>query len=124
MPEHRSRAGVPVPESDTELLQQCRVDVFRSGGKGGQHQNVTESGVRLTHLPTGTVVVSRRHRSQHMNKRTAVSTLRQKLVALNLPETPRIPTRPTRRAREQRLSKKRRQSSTKVLRRRPETDDN
>ena len=60
MAEHPETPLVPIPEDDRELLAECRVDTFRSGGKGGQHQNVTESGVRLTHLPTGTVTASRR----------------------------------------------------------------
>ena len=123
MPEHRSHSGVPIPESDSDLLGQCRVDVFRSGGKGGQHQNVTESGVRLTHLPTGTVVTSRRSRSQHANKRQALVALRRKLTALNTRKKPRIPTRPTRRARERRISLKQRHSSKKSFRRKPKVDD-
>jgi protein subunit release factor A len=123
MPEHRSHSGVPIPPSDSELLLQCRVDVFRSGGKGGQHQNVTESGVRLTHLPTGTVASSRRFRSQHTNKRNALSALREKLASLDVREAPRVPTQPTRRALEERLSSKRRHSSKKTLRRRPVVDD-
>ncbi len=123
MPEHRSHSGVPIPDSDSDLLGQCRVDVFRTGGKGGQHQNVTESGVRLTHLPTGTVVTSRRFRSQHANKRQALVTLRRRLTALNLREKPRIPTRPTRGARERRLSLKQRHASKKILRQKPRVDD-
>lgn len=123
MPEHRSQAGVPIPHSDSELLDQCRVDVFRSGGKGGQHQNVTESGVRLTHLPTGTAVISRRFRSQHANKRQALVTLRKRLVALNTPEKRRIPTGPTRGAQERRLSSKQRLSSKKTSRQKPRVDD-
>ena len=123
MPEHRSHSGVPIPPSDSELLEQCRVDVFRAWGKGGQHQNVTESGVRLTHLPTGTVAVSRRFRSQMANKRQALVTLRKKLTALNTPKKRRIPTRPTRGARERRLSLKQRHSSKKILRRKPRVDD-
>ncbi len=123
MAEHRSPPGVPIPDSDAELLEQCRVDVFRSGGKGGQHQNVTESGVRLTHLPTGTVVTSRRFRSQYDNKRQALVALRRKLTALNTRKKPRIPTRPTRRARERRITLKQRHSSKKSLRRKPKVDD-
>jgi protein subunit release factor A len=99
------------------------VDVFRSGGKGGQHQNVTESGVRLTHLATGTVVTSRRFRSQLANKRNALVTLRKKLAALNELEKTRIPTRPSRRVRERRSSLKQRHSSKKTLRRKPKLDD-
>src|SRR5690606_37647101 len=52
-------------------LADCRVDTFRSGGKGGQHQNKTETGVRITHAASGAVGESRDHRSQHMNKREA-----------------------------------------------------
>ncbi len=123
MAEHLEQSRVPIPESDSELLGQCRVDVFRSGGKGGQHQNVTESGVRLTHLSTGTVVTSRRFRSQLANKRAALVTLRKRLTALNEREKRRIPTRPSRRVRERRLSLKQRHSSKKTLRRKPKLDD-
>ena len=52
-------------------LDDCRVDTFRSGGKGGQHQNKTESGVRVTHSPSGAVGESREERSQLQNKRAA-----------------------------------------------------
>ena len=123
MAEHLEHSGVPIPESDSDLLGQCRVDVFRSGGKGGQHQNVTESGVRLTHLSTGTVVTSRRFRSQLANKRKALVTLRKKLAALSKREKRRIPTRLPRRIRERRLSLKQRHSSKKTLRRKPKLDD-
>jgi len=123
MAEHQSLSGVPIPESDSELLGQCRVDVFRSGGKGGQHQNVTETGVRLTHLSTGTVVTSRRFRSQLANKRNALATLRKRLAALNKREKERIPTRPSRRALERRVTLKQRHSSKKILRQNPRVDD-
>ncbi len=123
MAEHLEHSRVPIPESDSELLGQCRVDVFRSGGKGGQHQNVTETGVRLTHLSTGTVVTSRRFRSQLANKRNALATLRKRLAALSKREKRRVPTRPSRRARERRLSLKQRHSSKKILRQKPRVDD-
>ena len=123
MAEHRTEPGFPIPESDTELLAQCRVDVFRAGGKGGQHQNVTESGVRLTHLPTGTVASSRRRRSQHANKRAALVTLRTKLMTLHRRKKPRIPTGVPRRSLERRRRAKRRRSLRKALRRTPKLDD-
>jgi protein subunit release factor B len=52
-------------------LSDCRVDVFRSGGKGGQHQNTTDSGVRIVHEPSGAVGESREQRSQLQNKKAA-----------------------------------------------------
>ena len=52
-------------------IHDCRVDTFRSGGKGGQHQNKTESGVRVVHEPSGAVGESREERSQLQNKKKA-----------------------------------------------------
>lgn len=52
-------------------IHDCRVDTFRSGGKGGQHQNKTESGVRVVHEPSGAVGESREYREQFRNKRAA-----------------------------------------------------
>jgi len=119
MAEHRPNAPVPIPESDDELLDQCRVDTFRSGGKGGQHQNVTESGARLTHLPSGIVVTSRSLRSQHGNKKAALRALRRRLASAQKRAKRRIPTRPPRSAHERRIQAKRRRSVRKSLRRRP-----
>ena len=65
----------PIPDSDEVLLAQCRVETFRSGGKGGQHQNTTDSGVRLIHEPTGLRAGSRNDRSQHRNKARALQVL-------------------------------------------------
>lgn len=52
-----------------------RVDTFRSGGKGGQHQNKTNSGVRITHIESGAVGESREERSQHQNRKIAFQRL-------------------------------------------------
>lgn len=52
-----------------------RVDTFRSGGKGGQHQNKTDSGVRITHIESGAVGESREERSQHANRKKAFERL-------------------------------------------------
>lgn len=81
---HTSTATVAVlPEVEevdvvirTEDLQ---IDVMRAGGPGGQHQNKTESGVRITHLPTNTVVNCRDERSQHKNKAKAMRILRSRI---------------------------------------------
>ena len=119
MAEHHSDTPVPIPKLDEELLAQCRVDTFRSGGKGGQHQNVTESGVRLTHVPSGLVATGRSLRSQHGNKKAALRTLRRKLAALHRTPKRRVPTKVPRRAHERRLRIKKERSARKSLRRKP-----
>lgn len=112
----------PIPDSDDALLAECRVETFRSGGPGGQHQNTTDSGVRLVHLPTGLRVVARDERSQHRNRQIALQRLREKLAAMSEPETPRIPTRVPPLEKRKRLEEKKRRSGTKRLRKPPDPD--
>ncbi len=113
----------PIPDSDDALLAECRVETFRSGGPGGQHQNTTDSAVRLVHLPTGIRVVARDERSQHRNRQIALERLRERLVAMSEPDRPRIPTRVPPREKRRRLDEKRRKSRTKRLRRPPDSDE-
>lgn len=56
-----------------------RIETFRSGGSGGQHQNKTESGVRITHIPTG-ITASSREKSQHRNRELAMSEIRARVA--------------------------------------------
>jgi protein subunit release factor A len=112
-----------VPADDEALLAQCRVETFRAGGPGGQHQNVTESAVRLVHLPTGVRVTARDERSQHRNRALALERLRAKLEELARPEKERVPTRVPKAQKRKRLEKKRRKSRTKQLRKPPDADE-
>ena len=120
--EPRSENTSP-PEDDDALLTECRVETFRAGGPGGQHQNTTDSGVRLIHLPTGISVTARESRSQHRNRKIALARLRAKLEELARPETPRIPTKVPRREKRRRLEEKRRRSDVKRSRRTPEPEE-
>lgn len=113
-----------LPETDEALLAECRVAVFRATGPGGQGVNTTDSAVRLTHEPSGIVVVCRRQRSQLRNKEECLDRLRRRIEeAMAPPPPPRKASRPSKAAKERRLAEKSARSATKATRRKPGSEE-
>ncbi len=107
------------PTDRASLEQDCDEEFFIASGPGGQHRNKVETGVRLTHRPTGIVVTATERRSQHANREAVYERMARQLQKLQHTPKPRKATRPTaasqlRRLEEKRLIGKRKQQRSAV----------
>lgn len=108
--EDRFTSHEPTIKMNTKEL---RIDYFRGSGPGGQHRNTSETGVRVTHLPTGLVVTATESRSRHQNLQRAMARLEEKLTARLQVKRRRVATRPGKGAVARRLDAKRKQGEKK-----------
>jgi ribosome-associated protein len=112
------------PPLDPDVVQgECDMEFVRASGPGGQHRNRRETGVRLTHLPTGLVVMATERRSQVQNRALALERMVAKLTARRRKRRPRKPTKKSRGVRQRELASKARASERKAARRAPGADE-
>ena len=106
--------------SADELARDCEMSAFRASGPGGQGVNTTDSAVRMRHVPTGIVVVSREQRSQLQNRERCIEKIREICARRAKPPRPRKKTRIPASQKLRRLEGKRARGQVKKLRRRVE----
>jgi len=111
------------PTDRESLERDCDVEFFVAGGPGGQHRNKVETGVRLTHRPTGLVVTATERRSQSANREAAFQRMAERLEARQKVRKPRRPTKPSAAAKEERRKEKAKTSERKKARGRVRLDE-
>src|SRR5438128_1613292 len=104
------------PTDRDSLERDCDLEFFIAGGPGGQHRNKVETGVRLTHRPTGLMVTATERRSQSANREAAFERMAERLTEAQRVRKPRKPTRPTGASKRERLEAKRKRSERKQTR--------
>ena len=104
------------PTDRESLERDSDLEFFIASGPGGQHRNKVETGVRLTHRPSGISVTATERRSQHANREAAYERMAARLEEMQHTSPPRRPTRPTAASRERRLEEKRRAGTLKKQR--------
>jgi protein subunit release factor A len=123
MPARTPQRPPPYPTDRETLEREVEIDVFRASGPGGQHVNKTESALRLTHPPSGVVVIAQDSPSQYRNRETAFRRLAERLEKLNYVPKKRVPTKPSKASRERRIESKKQMGARKASRRRVRGDE-
>lgn len=110
--------------TDRETLEcEVRIDTYRASGPGGQHVNKTNSAIRITHDPSGVVVIAQDSSSQFRNKEIAFERLIEKLIKRNHVPKKRFATKPTRASKERRIEGKKTRAVVKSNRSKKVIDD-
>ena len=123
MPARTPLSPPPYSLDRAELEREVVVETFRASGPGGQHVNRTNSALRLTHPPSGVVVIAQDSPSQHRNREIAFERLAERLARLNHVPKKRVPTKPSRAARKRRLEAKQQVGAKKRARGRVRGDE-
>lgn len=103
--------------------EDIKIDYFKSSGPGGQHKNKRFTAVRITHLSTGISVVCSKERSQSLNKKIALSRLKEKVLLLSKKRKPRVHVKMPQYLKEKILEGKKKRSERKKLRCKIKLDD-
>jgi len=115
---------MPQYPTDRESLERdCDLEFFVAGGPGGQHRNKVETGVRLTHRPSGTVVTATERRSQSANRDAAYERLAGKLETMQRVQKKRRATKPSTASKRRRVDEKKKRGEIKQSRTRKVADD-
>lgn len=123
MPTRTPERPPPYATDRGTLEREVVIEVFRASGPGGQHVNKTQSALRITHLPSGVVVMSQDSPSQFRNRETAFRRLVERLERLNVVPKKRVPTKPTKASRERRIEGKKQLGKKKAIRGRVRGDE-
>ena len=108
---------LPPYSIEREVLErEVDIDAYRASGPGGQHVNKTNSAIRVTHLPSGVVVIAQDSPSQFRNKDIAFERLIERLRKLNHVPKKRVATKPTRASKERRIEAKKTRATVKSVR--------
>jgi ribosome-associated protein len=123
MPNREPQRPPPYALDRDILEREVEIEFFRASGPGGQHVNKTQSALRLTHWPSGAVVIAQDSPSQHRNREIAFERLVERLRRLNYVKPKRVPTKPTKASRRRRIEEKKQVGQKKRVRGRVRGDE-